>query len=181
MQEVPVPEKQALLSTVDWTQHPLSKVLNPVAVLTVKDGNHHSGCTVGWLCWTSAFPPMVCVSVAPERNTYGMLQNTKVFGLSYLHNSQIKLAGQFGYFSGRDQDKFAKSCGEPQNEYFESQHSGIRLFTNAVAAYECKVVNVVKTGDHDLFVAEVVHCYVSTNDAKQSLHCVGPTPVVISK
>ncbi|KAH3765411.1 flavin reductase [Pelomyxa schiedti] len=162
---------------VDWSTHPLSQVLNPVAIMTTRNaaGDTHNGMTVGWVTWTSAFPPMVAVSVAPERHSFAMVNESKVFGLSYLSNEQIKLGGQFGYFSGRDVDKFAKYGGVENSHYFAGPETGVRLFSESYSAYECRLVNVVKTGDHHLFIGEVVGCYRGNSRVHNALHCIGPT------
>lgn len=106
-----------------------------------------------------------------------MIKDTKVFGLSYLTNDQNKLAGQFGFNSGRNMDKFEKFCSptDPNTAYFTGSETGVRLFSGSISTFELKLVNEVPAGDHSLLIGELVKCHRGSVPLKESLHCVGPT------
>ena len=108
--------------------------------------------TLGWWMRTSHKPPMVAISVAHRRYSYGLLVRTGEFVLVVPPEDWAEAAWICGTKSGRDVDKFAVAGLKA----VEAERVSPPLIEGAVAQFECVVVAMVPTGDHTLFVGEVV-------------------------
>lgn len=138
----------------------LDVITSPVTVITAKSGNKINGMTVAWIMQAAYGPAYIAVSIAPERYTYSLIKGSGMFGVNILADNQKDLGKHFGFSSGRDSDKF-------KGIKFHESHSGLPVLDGAAAYIECKVVNVVKAGDHDLLIGEVVDKI--TDDSKRAL------------
>ncbi len=129
----------------------------PTALVTSVDAD---GCdnllTVGWFMRVSIDPVMAAISIGTERHSHNNILQSREFALCQPATSQAKQTWYCGTHSGRDEDKFAATGLEkiPATE--------IRpvLVADCAVAYECRVCNVVETGDHTLFIADVVAAHV---------------------
>ena len=120
---------------------------------------------LGWSTITSFGPPMMAISIGHTRYSHEIISKTKEFVLAYPSEDMGKEVLYCGTNSGRDVDKF-KSTG------LKSMPAKIikpPLIADAVANFECKVVSKIDTGDHTIFVGEVVTAYVS-DEKKRRLY-----------
>jgi flavin reductase (DIM6/NTAB) family NADH-FMN oxidoreductase RutF len=107
---------------------------------------------LSWWMFTSWKPLMIAISISNQRYTHECLEHNKEFVLCFPSEGQEKDAWTCGTKSGRKVDKF-KETG------FKPVHSKIvkpPMIEGSTAAYECQVVDQVKTGDHTVFIAEAV-------------------------
>ncbi|MEN8263366.1 MAG: flavin reductase family protein [Nitrospirota bacterium] len=110
---------------------------------------------LSWWMFTSWKPLMIAISISNQRYTHECLEHNKEFVLCFPSEGQEKDAWTCGTKSGRKVDKF-KETG------FKPVHSKIvkpPMIEGSTVAYECKVVDQVKTGDHTVFIAEVVEIH----------------------
>lgn len=117
------------------------------------------------LCWWSYVswdPMLIVISVSPERYSHECLEHCGEFVLNFPSEEQAKGAWLCGTKSGRDIDKFEEGG-------FEKIQGKVKppIIEGATVAYECKVVDKVKVGDHTLFVGEVVGMW---GDPKKDSH-----------
>ncbi|NQV04047.1 MAG: flavin reductase [Candidatus Omnitrophica bacterium] len=127
----------------------LDIVTSPVTVVTVKNGDKVNGMTVAWIMQAAFNPALIVVSIAPERYTYSLIKESKVFGVNILADNQKDLGRHFGFSSGRNSDKF-------KGIKFSNSKSGLPVLSDAYAYIECKLISVSNAGDHDLFVGEAL-------------------------
>jgi flavin reductase (DIM6/NTAB) family NADH-FMN oxidoreductase RutF len=125
--------------------------------------------TLAWTMPTSINPPMLVISVAPKRYSHRIIEETDEFVVNV---PTMKLAKQSlfcGRISGTKVDKFKETKLTPA----PAKKVKSPIIKECVAHLECKLVQKVKTGDHTLFVGEVVAAYVNkgvfteTFDAKK--------------
>jgi flavin reductase (DIM6/NTAB) family NADH-FMN oxidoreductase RutF len=107
---------------------------------------------IGWFTIVSWKPAMVCISVAPPRHSFANLEQVPEFVINFPAAEQARAAWTCGTKSGRDLDKFAESGLEA----VPSVHVRPPAIDGSVMAWECKVVQTVDTGDHRLYIAEIV-------------------------
>ena len=138
----------------------LDIVTSPVSVVTVKSGDRINGMTVAWIMQAAYNPVYIVVSIAPERYTYSLIKESKLFGVNILADSQKALGKHFGFTSGRKTDKF-------KDTKFHRSRSGIPILDDIYAYIECKVISVANAGDHDLFIGQVTE--KSVDETKKSL------------
>jgi flavin reductase (DIM6/NTAB) family NADH-FMN oxidoreductase RutF len=115
--------------------------------------------TAAWVSQVSLTPVMLMVSIAPARHTYKLIQESGYFTINVLAEEQEPLASYFGFQSGRNVDKFK------DKHYFDAP-KGSPVLEDAIAFFECKVVDTFKAGDHTLFVGEVLTAKILKEDKK---------------
>jgi flavin reductase (DIM6/NTAB) family NADH-FMN oxidoreductase RutF len=125
---------------------------DPVVLVTVATDAKTNVMTVGWMSPVSFDPPILMVSIAPERYTHEMMIEAGEFGVSVLADTQKKLSTIAGTQSGKKIDKLDRA------EFATLQPEIIKapLIAGARAWYECKLVSHHLIGDHTAFYGEVL-------------------------
>lgn len=135
-----------------------SRYPEQVAICIAKDAQgKYNPMTMGWVMPTSYKPPMFAISVGKTRYTCEAIRQSRAFVLAFPSEVQAAQAKLFGTKTGRSVDKLAMTGAavEPAR-----QIDG-RLLSDAVANFECKVVSETETGDHVVFVGEVVCSHIT--------------------
>ena len=130
-------------------------MLNPVPAVMVsvadKAGNANI-ITVAWAGTVCTNPPMVSISVRPERFSYDMLEETKEFVINLTTEALVKACDYCGVTSGRDVDKFEKM----NLTKLPMEHVKAPGIAESPVNIECKVVEIKPLGSHTMFLAKVV-------------------------
>ena len=120
-----------------------------------KDGNSNI-ITVAWTGTVCTNPPMVYISVRPERHSYQMIRETGEFVIN-LTTKDLALATDFcGVRSGRDVDKFSEMKLTKETASVVSAP----MIGESPVNIECKVTEVKELGSHHMFLAEVAAVHV---------------------
>jgi len=120
---------------------------------------------LGWSMITSFGPPMMAISIGHTRYSHELISKGKEFVLAYPTENMGKDVLYCGTHSGMDVDKFkATSLKSMPAKLIKPP-----LIEGAAANFECKVVSQIDTGDHTIFVGEVVTAYVS-DEKKRRLY-----------
>ena len=130
-----------------------STMLNPVPVVMVSSGTMEQAniITIAWAGTICSEPPMVSISVRPERHSYGLIQESGEFVINLVTEELAKACDYCGVKSGRDIDKFEK-LGLTKLESETVAAPGIE---QSPVRIECKVKQQIPLGSHDIFLAEV--------------------------
>ena len=151
----------------------------PVVMVSVADKEGNSDIvTVAWAGTICTNPPMVSISVRPERFSHHMLMETGEFVIN-LTTKELAFATDYcGVKSGRDVDKWKEMNLTP----VMGNVVKVPWIAESPVNIECKVVKVEKLGSHDMFVAEVVAVQVDDAymDEKNSFHLSNANPIVYS-
>ena len=125
-----------------------------IYVMTAKgaDGTL-AAATVNWVTQTAFAPPLVAVGVKADSGTYAMVKQSGQFALNMLGKGQQGAA--FAFFKPAD-----VSDGKISGEAFHPGDNGAPIINSAVAAVECKVVQIVEIGDHHVVLGEVTQAHV---------------------
>lgn len=128
--------------------YPLPAVMVSVAD---KEGNANI-LTVGWTATICTNPPMLSISVRPERYSYHSIVETGEFVVN-LTNEDLVYATDFcGVRSGRDVDKF-EHLGLTK---VKADKVNVPLIGESPVNIECKVNRIEELGSHHMFIADVV-------------------------
>jgi flavin reductase (DIM6/NTAB) family NADH-FMN oxidoreductase RutF len=111
--------------------------------------------TIAWLIPLSIKPPLLGMAVRQTRYSYGLIRATGEFVVNVAPYEIAQAALFCGRRSGRDVDKFA-ATGLTADK---AQRVHPPVIQECVAHLECRLVDEVKTGDHQLLVAEVLATY----------------------
>ena len=151
----------------------------PVVLVSVADKEGKPNIiTIGWAGTVCTNPPMVSISVRPERYSYPLLKETGEFVINLTTKELTYAADYCGVKSGRDVDKFK----ELQLTALPAEKVGAPLIAESPVNIECKVRQVLPLGSHDMFLADVVavHADEKYMDEKKKFHLEWAEPVVYS-
>ncbi len=113
--------------------------------------------TISWSTPLSAVPQLVGVSISPKRHSHNLIENSKEFVVNVPTMEILEKVAGCGAVSGRAVDKFEKFGLTPR----KAKTIKTPAIEECIAHLECKLVDKVKTGDHTLFVGEVLAAYVN--------------------
>lgn len=148
-----------------------SVILNPVPVVMVtsrgNDGKDNVF-TVGWVGTVCTKPPMLSISVRPERLSHKYISETMEFTVNMPTYKLTKAVDYVGVRSGKTVDKIK----EMNFTMKEGTNVSSPYIDECPVSIECKVKTVLQLGTHDCFIAEVVGSHVNKNlfDEKGKIH-----------
>nr|HDO80375.1 flavin reductase family protein [Candidatus Bathyarchaeota archaeon] len=119
--------------------------------------------TLSWSMPTSFNPPMVAVSIGLQRESCRMIKEAGEFVVNVPPSKLVREVLLCGTISGRNFDKFSEAGLTPA----PARRVRAPIIEECIAHLECKVVDVVRTGDHALFVGEVLEAYAEENFSKR--------------
>jgi flavin reductase (DIM6/NTAB) family NADH-FMN oxidoreductase RutF len=125
---------------------------NTVALIGVKSGERVNFMSCAWHTALSFEPPLFGVLISKKRFTHDLVVDAREFTVSFLGREAVKLSAQMGRTSGAAMDKvreFQVKLAPPK--IIRSPYAA-----EAYVAFECRLTDVKSTGDHDLFVGEVL-------------------------
>ena len=134
-------------------------MLNPVpaVMVSVADQNHRPNIiTVAWAGTVCTNPPMVSISVRPERYSYHMIEETGEIVINLTTEKLAYATDYCGVRSGRDVDKFKELHLTPE----KAEHVSAPLIGESPVNIECRVVKKETPGSHHIFLAEVKAVHV---------------------
>lgn len=125
----------------------------PAVMVSCQDEKHGRNIiTVAWTGTICTNPPMVYISVRPERYSYNIIRNSGEFVINLTTEDLVKAVDYCGVRSGRDVDKFKEMNLTPA----EGQKVKAPLIKESPVNIECRVTQILKPGSHHVFIAEVV-------------------------
>lgn len=151
----------------------------PVVLVTVADkkGNYNI-ITIGWAGTVCTNPPMVSISVRPERHSFAILKETGEFVINLSTRKLVYAVDYCGVKSGREVDKFRELGLTP----LSADKVNAPLIGESPVNIECRVCQVLPLGSHHMFLAEVaaVHADKQYMDSKNKFHLEKADPIVYS-
>jgi flavin reductase (DIM6/NTAB) family NADH-FMN oxidoreductase RutF len=151
----------------------------PVVMVSVTDGKGNDNIiTVAWVGTVCTNPPMVSISVRPERYSHHMIEDTGEFVIN-LTTSELAFATDYcGVKSGKDVDKWK----EMNLTKLPSEIVKAPSIAESPVNIECKVSSVEHLGSHDMFIANVVAVRVDDKymDEKGTFRLSYANPIVYS-
>ena len=138
---------------VSWKPGTMLYPLPAVLVSCGKPGVDANLITIAWAGTVCTNPPMVSISVRPERHSHALILRDMEFTINLTTEDMARATDFCGVRSGRDCDKWAMTGLTPC--------PGVACRCPAVAesplSIECKVKSVTRLGSHDMIIAEVVN------------------------
>lgn len=100
-----------------------------------------------WVSQVSFNPPLVMVVVRKNRYSHKMVKETGVFALNVLGKGNSGLVSKFKAPSPEEKFKGIR---------WETKTTGAPIIGETIAYMDCKLVDSIDTGDHTIFVGEIV-------------------------
>lgn len=124
--------------------------------------------TVAWAGTVCTNPPMVSISVRPERHSYAMIKESGEFVINLVTKDLVRATDYCGVKSGRDVDKFK----EMKLTRGRADKVKAPLIEESPVNIECRVTECRELGSHHMFLAEVVAVHIEDSylDEKGKFH-----------
>jgi flavin reductase (DIM6/NTAB) family NADH-FMN oxidoreductase RutF len=141
----------------------LGRVPSGVFILTVGTGPRATGMLSSWVMQAGFEPPMLSVVVKQGRYVCDWLSEGQPFVLNLLGESQTKIMKHFAR---------GFEPGAPAFEGLEITHCarGVPILKEALGHMECEPVRHIDSGDHRIFLANVVRGKLNRSDEPPMAH-----------
>lgn len=139
-----------------WKPGNMIYPLPAVMVSCQREGEKPNIITVAWTGTVCTNPPMVYISVRPQRYSYDILDETGEFVINLTTKELARATDYCGVRSGRDVDKF-KETGLTA---VEATKVKAPLIAEAPVNIECRITEKKELGSHHMFLAEVLAVHV---------------------
>ena len=105
--------------------------------------------TAAWVTQVSFNPLLLALSINPENASWPLVRDSSAFTVNVLKQGQLEIARRFGTRSARNHDKLA-------GVHWRPGRSGAPVLDDALAYFDCEVVDHLAAGDHELLLGRVV-------------------------
>jgi flavin reductase (DIM6/NTAB) family NADH-FMN oxidoreductase RutF len=110
---------------------------------------------VAYCCNCSYDPPMVMVGIVPSRYSYKMIKESGCFVVNLVSKEYKENFDYLGSHSKRDEDKLAKM----KVKLSEGLKVNAPILVDCPVNIECKVVDSIVTGSHEMFVGKIEYVH----------------------
>lgn len=131
-----------------------TRLLEPgcIALVTAKHRGKQNVMVAAWVTPVSSDPPLVALAVYPARHTHDLIEKSGAFALNIPPRPLAETVKKIGDASGEDVDKFLRF----KLDAYEGKQVSAPLISECVGHLECGVVDRFQTGNHTLFIGEIV-------------------------
>ena len=156
-------------------------MLYPLPAVLVSTADKKGGTNLFTVACTGTIcsdPPMVSISVRPQRNSYSMIEETGEFVINLTTEELTYATDYCGVRSGSDVDKWKEVKLTP----VKADKVQAPLVAESPVNLECRVTRRIPLGTHDMFLAEVVavHADEAYMDEKEKFSLAKANPMVYS-
>ena len=128
---------------------------SPKVLVSCRDKDGRNNALAVAYCGNCSYdPPMVMVGIVPSRFSYHMVKETGCFVVNLVPKDMKELFDYLGSISGRDEDKMTKM------NIAEAIKVNAPILTDCPVNIECKVIDSIMTGSHEMFIGRVEHVHV---------------------
>jgi flavin reductase (DIM6/NTAB) family NADH-FMN oxidoreductase RutF len=132
----------------------------PTPVVVVGTYDKSDKPNIATLAWTGVCcsePPSVQISIRKSRHTHAAILERKVFSVNIPSAKYAAETDYVGIVSGKDVDKFKVAKLTPvRGEFLD-----VPLVAEFPVSMECRLTHTLELGSHDLFVGEIVSCWIA--------------------
>lgn len=126
----------------------------PVVMVSCASNNHQPNIiTIAWVGTINSDPPMLSISVRPERLSHDIIAESGEFVVNLVSRELMQVTDLCGVKSGREMDKFLDNGLTPLPVAALDYAPAVQ---GSPAFLACKVKQSMLLGSHTLFLAEIV-------------------------
>ncbi|MFA5928269.1 MAG: flavin reductase family protein [Candidatus Margulisiibacteriota bacterium] len=130
-------------------------MLYPAPVVMVSCGTQpkdHNIITISWTGTICSDPPMLSISIRPERHSYKIIKESGEFVVNLVTRKLAAAADWCGVKSGAELNKFeAKNLTAITGSVVKAP-----IILESPVNIECQTTQIIPLGSHDMFLARVV-------------------------
>jgi flavin reductase (DIM6/NTAB) family NADH-FMN oxidoreductase RutF len=142
----------------------MRQLASGVSIVTTRLGDNPLGLTATSVCSLTAEPPRLLACLHCEADAHGAIAASGVFAINLLGLRHRELAECFG---GRldvfGPDRFAFGR-------WISGDTGVPLLADALASFDCRLVEAIAAGTHGIFIGEVERVRLGQPEAALAYH-----------
>ena len=146
----------------------LRKMTYGLYVATARDTESTAGGTINWISQASFEPPLIIAGIKRDSRLHQAIENSKAFAVHVVGKTQKALATSF--FRGATEEN-----GKLNGYAFSPGTTGAPVLSDPPAWFECRVLDVIRRGDHTIFVGEVVDAGVRSEEDALTIRDAGFT------
>jgi len=136
----------------------------PVVLVTcVNEAGKPNMITLAWVGLVNSEPPMIGISIRPERYSYACVKGTREFVVNLPTEEMVRKVDACGVLSGKEADKFSSMGLKP----VPAQKVKPPLIDECPVQMECQVKEIIPLGSHDLFLGQIVALHVKEEVEKE--------------
>jgi flavin reductase (DIM6/NTAB) family NADH-FMN oxidoreductase RutF len=117
-----------------------------VTVVTAYSQGEIAGMTANAVTSLSLHPPLILVAVDKTAAMHAALTASRHFALNILSDAQEQLSRRFAQRGPKDVSDLS----------WKKADSGAPILADALAWVDCRLVEVLPGGDHDIFIGEIL-------------------------
>jgi len=140
-----------------------------VLVTTMSAEGKPNVMAVGWVSIASSGPFMFMLGIDDEAYTYELIRKTQQFVVAFPNEGMAKEVLHAGTVHGHRRDKI-RECGLATGKPAVVKAP---LLADAVANFECELVEITQPGDCPLIVGKVVASHINKDASLKRLYTVG--------
>ena len=138
--------------TADTYKRAWSRFVTGVSIITTGTEDDLHGMTANGIASVSLEPPLALVSVDKRRNTHDRIISFTSFGISILKVEDEPVAVHFA--------SPAETRPDTSPDLMR-RLGGSMVITNALAAFDCRVISTCEVVDHTIFIGETEAAFFS--------------------
>jgi len=136
----------------------------PVVLVTcINEEGKPNIITLAWVGVINSEPPMVGVSIRPERYSHACIRKAKEFVVNLPTEEMVRKVDACGILSGKEADKFAAMGWKP----VPAERIKTPLIDECPVQLECQLREILSLGSHDLFLGQIVALHVKEEVQKE--------------
>ncbi len=131
-------------------------MVNPLPAVIVTCGNSPENWNMLTIAWTGTIctnPPMLYISVRPERASYPLLVENMEFTLNLTTVEMAHAVDWVGVRSGKDYDKWKETGLTP----IPGEKTFSPTIEESPLSIECRIKEILHLGSHDMMIADVLN------------------------
>lgn len=140
----------------------LGMIPSGLFVVTIRKGAERGAFLASWIQQSSFTPPSLTMAMSKDRPIGSWFVPNALFGVHILSEHHKKLLKHF-----------AKPPENPE-DIFKTLHThpsirGVPVLTESLGMLECKTIQTISTGDHELVIGEILDA-IEFEDGKPRVH-----------
>jgi len=134
-----------------------------VLVTSVNEAGRANIITLAFVGVINSEPPMVGISIRPERYSHANVKGSKEFVVNLPPEKMVRELDACGVLSGKETDKFSSTGLKP----VPAEKVKPPLIDECPVQLECQVKQIIPLGSHDLFLGQIVALHVKEEVQKE--------------
>lgn len=124
----------------------MSRFATGVTVVTTRWQDKLWGMTANGILSLSLDPPLILVSIDRRNQMHASVSGGKIFAVNILTSAQQDVSQRFATRGYKDFEGIPLTTAE----------TGAPILEDALAFVDCRLVEILHGGDHDMFIGEIV-------------------------